>query len=99
MSAGYQSMHPYQLYTSEPISKTPVREHYSPETSSSQRRPEKEPSSNLWIDLFWRTVHVMACAYNPSDDMMLMSMACFYEALSKLVPSGAVRKTMKEFMA
>ncbi len=101
----------YYPYTTDPISKTPAREPYAPSTgyssssvgnvqppSYTQAPLPREPPVELWIGQFWRAVHVIAQTYSPGDDRTKRAFTCFYQSLSELVPSHAVRQIVHDFM-
>ena len=93
----YRSMHPYQLYTNDPVSKTTeqtrgVRESYAP------TRTGIEPSPRLWLSRFWRTIHVMACTYSPTSNKVRDSYKCFYQSMANILPTVEARGIMLEFL-
>lgn len=90
-------MHPAHLYqTSAMASKEPVRERFS---IAAQPRTKEEPNFQLWIDQFWRCIHVFGRVYQPSDKNVKQSFSCFFQSLSGILPSKAMRAMMKDFIA
>jgi hypothetical protein len=90
-------MHPAHLYqTSAMASKEPVRERFS---IAAQPRTKEEPNFQLWIDQFWRCIHVFGRVYQPSDKNIKQSFSCFFQSLSGILPSKAMRSMMKDFIA
>lgn len=89
----YRSMNTYQYYNSDPISledyKTPIR-------NSSVARVE--PSPRLWLDKFWKTVHVMAACYSPKISKTRDSYRCFYQSMANILPTAEARAIMAEFL-
>jgi hypothetical protein len=93
-------MHPSSLYTYNPISKIPLKESYSPlphvPTISAPARTE--PNPGIWMRHFWNACHVLARTYNPVDDKVRKSFACFYQSLSDIIPTYEMRRVMKDFI-
>jgi hypothetical protein len=57
-----------------------------------------EPPLYIWIDMFWKAVHVLAKTYNPTDTKTINSFKCFYQSLGEIVPSNEMIQIMQDFM-
>lgn len=89
------NMHPVHLFQKSNLSKESVRERFSVDA---QPRSKDEPDLRLWIDQFWKCIHVFARVYQPSDKNTKQSFNCFFQSLSGILPSKMMRIMMKDFM-
>ena len=100
MSQSYQMMHPSYMYTSESVPKIPVRESYAA-TPQQRFHPQVkiEPHPKVWLNHFWNAVHVLAVTYNPTDENVRNSFACFYQSMAGILPTAEAKKIMNDFIA
>jgi Erv1 / Alr family len=89
-------MYPAHLYQTSNLSKEPIRERFS---IAAQPKPKEEPDLKLWIDQFWKCIHVFGRVYQPTDKEIKQSFSCFFQSLSGILPSKMMRGMMKDFIA
>lgn len=57
-----------------------------------------EPPFNMWLDMYWKAVHVMAQTYNPNIELSKQAMKCFYQSLSDILPSNKLKIMFHDFI-
>ena len=91
-------VYPYGLYEKQSMLEFPVKESYVNYSDYSQFDRIVEPNTILWIDYFWRAVHIFARTYEPVDDSIKRSYICFYKSMIGILPSMDMRQIIQNFI-
>ena len=97
MSFDSMSNHPISRFGTGTVAREPVREGFR---SPVPMRGKEEPALDLWIDQFWRCIHVFARVYAPGEDKSVReSYNCFFQSMAGILPSASMRAVMRDFMS
>lgn len=86
------------MFQTHRVSNVPIREPFAITPYLQAQQTYQEPPIDLWIGYFWRSVHIMAITYNPTDELTKKSIACFYQSLAGIIPSAELRRIMNRFI-
>jgi hypothetical protein len=86
----------YSQYTTNPVNKTLSNissiEPYSALGLTDNINPD------IWLSKYFDAIHVYAQTYYPQDDATIMAYKCFYQMLSKILPSKNIKILFQNFI-